>query len=172
MALELNKMLDYSTIKNILQEKSSELTHIYNSAAKLLADCINKKIIKIHPYDSDSFFSDFGNTSEESILSKLQMKDNGNNVELTYTAYLRKVLRPSIFFGSNKKYANVFWLINDGYSVKKNVWFKHINNFGQRATQHYVERGIKEFNSINSYGMKIREEDVIRPLLYFGRGMR
>jgi hypothetical protein len=79
---------------------------------------------------------------------------------------IQNSIRPSIFKKWNKKDANVFWLLNDGFIVKKDVWFKDIPNFGYRVAAHFVEEGIKEFNSKNTLGIEI---EVIRPLFYYGK---
>lgn len=91
------------------------------------------------------------------------IKVEGNT--LSVTLKVQNSIRPSIFKKWNKSDANVFWLLNDGFKVKKDVWFKNIPNFGYRAAEHFVEKGIKRFNSSNSLGVEIK---VIRPLLYYG----
>jgi hypothetical protein len=88
---------------------------------------------------------------------------NGNS--LSVTLKVQNSIRPSIFKKWNQSDANVFWLLNDGYTVKKDVWFKNIPNFGYRVAEHFVENGIKKFNQNNSLGIKV---EVIRPLLYYG----
>ena len=60
--------------------------------------------------------------------------------------------------------ANAFWLINDGWEVKQNVWFKDIYRFGHYEGAHYVENAIEEFEKTNQHGIKI---DIIRPLFYY-----
>lgn len=67
----------------------------------------------------------------------------------------------SILDGSE---ANAFWLLNDGWKVRKNVWFKEIYRFGYYEGAHFVENAIEEFEKTNKYGIKI---EVIRPLLYY-----
>ena len=67
----------------------------------------------------------------------------------------------SIINGSK---ANAFWLMNDGWKVRKNVWFKDIYRFGHFEGSHFVEKAVKEFEQTSKYGIKI---DVIRPLKYY-----
>lgn len=50
---------------------------------------------------------------------------------------------------------NTAYLLNYGYAVKKNVWFKGIENFGWRKGANFVENGIKDFNATNKLGIKI-----------------
>ena len=62
----------------------------------------------------------------------------------------------------------VFWLLNDGFEVKKK-WafsgFKHPERWTIRIAEHFVEEGIADFNLQNRLGIKV---EVKRPLLYYG----
>ena len=60
--------------------------------------------------------------------------------------------------------ANAFWLMNDGWQVKKNTWFKDVHRFGYFEGAHFVEDAVEEFERTSKYGIKV---DVIRPLLYY-----
>lgn len=64
----------------------------------------------------------------------------------------------------NGEEANAFWLINDGWKVRKNTWFKDIYRFGYYEGAHFVEKAVKEFEKSSKYGIKI---EVIRPLKYY-----
>lgn len=50
---------------------------------------------------------------------------------------------------------NTAYLLNYGYEVKKDVWFKSIENFGYREGGYFVEKGIEDFNKQNTLGIKI-----------------
>ena len=60
--------------------------------------------------------------------------------------------------------ANAFWILNDGYSVKKDVWFKDIYRFGYYEGAHFVEAAVEEFEKTCRYGLTV---EVIRPLVYY-----
>lgn len=125
-------------------------------AANLLSNCIQSKIHQ--------------QTMQNSIstVDLADIKVEGNRMSVTLK--IQNSIRPSIFKSWNKSSANVFWLINDGYRVKKNVWFKNIPNFGYREAANWVAEGIKEFNSKNKLGLKLSESNnVIRPLHYYGQ---
>lgn len=57
--------------------------------------------------------------------------------------------------GSNKK-SNVARLLNYGYEVKKDVWFKRIKNFGYREGGNFIEDGVNDFEQNNPYGIKVQ----------------
>ena len=125
-------------------------------AANLLSNCIQSKIHQ--------------RTMQHSISTAdlADIKVEGNRMSITLK--IQNLIRPSIFKKWNKSDANVFWLLNDGYVVKKNVWFRNIPNFGYRQAANWIADGIQDFNSKNRLGLHLSEEkNVIRPLLYYGR---
>ena len=102
-------------------------------AANLLSNCIQSKIHQ--------------RTMQHSISTAdlADIKVEGNRMSITLK--IQNSIRPSIFKKWNKSDANVFWLLNDGYVVKKNVWFKNIPNFGYRQASNWISDGIRDFNS-------------------------
>lgn len=122
------------------------------NAANLLSECIQDRINR----------GSLSNSISTADIADIQISGN----KLTVTLKIQNTIRPSIFQKWNSSSANVFWLLNDGYKVKRNVWFKNIKNFGYRAAEHFVEQGINDFNSQNRLGVTI---EVIRPLLYYGQ---
>ncbi|MBQ3543559.1 MAG: hypothetical protein IJA34_01005 [Lachnospiraceae bacterium] len=121
------------------------------NAANLLSECIQNRINR----------GSMQNSISTADIADIKIVGN----KMTVTLTIENSIRPSLFNKWNKSNANVFWLLNDGYKVKKDVWFKNIPNFGYRVAEHFVEEGIKDFNSKNSLGIEI---EVIRPLHYYG----
>jgi hypothetical protein len=52
-------------------------------------------------------------------------------------------------------YVNVLWLMNYGYSVKKDVWFKNYKYFGYRDGGEFIEKAIAKFNATNTLGFVV-----------------
>lgn len=121
------------------------------NAANLLSECIQNRINR----------GSLSNSISTADIADIQISGN----RLTVTLKIQNAIRPSIFQKWNGSSANVFWLLNDGYKVKKNVWFKNIKNFGYRSAERFVEQGINDFNSQNKLGVSI---EVQRPLMYYG----
>lgn len=142
------KNIDIRTIKS-----PSGLTYAQElvNAANLLRDCIQSRINR----------ATMGNCISTADIADVRV----DGTTLSVTLKIQNAIRPSIFKQWNNKDANVFWLLNDGFVVKKNVWFKNIPNFGYRIAEQFVEEGVAEFNSRNKLGIKIT---VTRPLLYYG----
>lgn len=58
---------------------------------------------------------------------------------------------------------NTAVLINEGYRVEQDVWFKDLPDFGYRNGAHFVEKAIKEFNSTNSLRIRVDvNNDIIK----------
>lgn len=144
------------TIKNIdirNIKSPSGLTYAQElvNAANLLRDCIQSRINRVT----------MGNCISTADIADVKV----DGIMLSVTLKIQNAIRPSIFKQWNHKDANVFWLLNDGFVVKKNVWFKNIPNFGYRVAEQFVEGGVEDFNSQNKLGIKIT---VTRPLMYYG----
>lgn len=56
---------------------------------------------------------------------------------------------------------NTALLLDQGYKVKKPVWFKDIENFGYREGAKFIEKAIDEFNEVNSMGIVLNKNDII-----------
>ncbi len=52
-------------------------------------------------------------------------------------------------------------LLDQGYKVRKPVWFKDIEYFGHREGAKFVEKAINEFNKVNSMGIILSNSDII-----------
>ena len=156
---DIVKNIDYMKVK-----APSGLTYAQElvNAANLLRECIQKRIKQETMQDSLT-------TAD---LADVRVEGNRLTVALT----VQNAIRPSIFKRWNKKDANVFWLLNDGFTVKKDWCFDWAGaakeRFTIRKAHKWVEDGIEEFNRINTLGIKIDvKRDVIRPLFYYGRQM-
>lgn len=93
-----------------------------------------------------------------------QVRVNGTKMEV-YVYFDEKAHHGS-GYGAWKKSdgddVNVAELINYGYEVKEDVWFKNIENFGYREPALFVEDAIDEFNVTNTMGLKINKKtDII-----------
>lgn len=99
-----------------------------------------------------------------SVDDIINIRVNGNRLEI-YVYFDEKAYHGS-GFGVWKKYdshdVNTAELLNYGYRVKKDVWFKNIKNFGWREPAGFLEDAIDEFNSTNSLGIRIGTGDITR----------
>jgi hypothetical protein len=96
-----------------------------------------------------------GDCISTSDLADIQVDGNS----LTITLKIQNSKHPSIFNESNHKYANVFWLINDGFVVQKDWYFDgfaHKERWVYRKSEHFVEQGIADFNNKTTLPIKVK----------------
>lgn len=145
--------VDLGSIDLMKVKAPSGLTYAQElvNAANLLSHCIQSRINR----------GSMQNSISAADLADIEVRGN----TLSITLRIQNSIRPSIFKKWNQSDANVFWLLNDGFTVKKNVWFKNIRNFGYRAAEGFVDKGVQDFNQKNRLGIKV---DIKRPLFYYG----
>ena len=106
-----------------------------------------------------------GNLGKSLVVDDIvTVKANGNRLEI-YVHFNEKSYHSSGFGVWNRtdgQDVNVAELLNYGYRVEKEVWFKNIEDFGWRKPAHFLEQAIAEFNATNTLGIKITEKDITR----------
>lgn len=130
-----------------------------------LRDCIQDKL-------DDYMLREKSNNAMYIRTGKLQ---NSLKVDLTLVQVVNGVFQMKVEFDEsgyhdsgdgikgwdgNGEKVNTAYLFNYGYTVKKDVWFKNIKNFGWRKPGKFIEDGIAEFNKNNPLGIKV---DIIKP---------
>lgn len=165
LILDINKFLKTINIKKI-KYPNSNLTYeqILKNETKrfkdILQDCIDDYYNSYMPvvYKRGAY----GGNLREALTVDNVCKISSNGKTLTCSVLVDEdAIHESILDGSE---ANAFWLINDGWNVKKDVWFKDIYRFGHYEGYHFVEKAVEEFERTDKYGIKV---EVIRPLLYY-----
>lgn len=143
--------LDVSKIKlSTGRTTSQELVN----AANLLKDCIQRRID----------IATIGDVISATDLVDIHVDGLSLSVELK----IGSETRASIFNETNGKFANIFWLLNDGFVVKKDWYFDYFpkkDKWVVHKARQFVERGIEDFNSIKSVPVKVKE--IIKPEKYY-----
>lgn len=143
--------LDVSKIKlSTGRTTSQELVN----AANLLKDCIQRRID----------IATIGDVISATDLVDIHVDGLSLSVELK----MGSETRASIFNETNGKFANIFWLLNDGFVVKKDWYFDYFpkkDKWVVHKARQFVERGIEDFNSIKSVPVKVKE--IIKPEKYY-----
>ena len=93
------------------------------------------------------------------LINSLRIEDmqkNGN--ELTVRVYFdqQTATHPSVVKDGEPGFTPI--LIDQGWEVKKDVWFKDIHMFGHFEGAGFIKAAINEYNAQNPYGFKIRVE--------------
>lgn len=143
--------LDVSKIKlSTGRTTSQELVN----AANLLKDCIQRRID----------IATIGDVISATDLVDIHVDGLSLSVELK----IGSETRASIFNETNGKFANIFWLLNDGFVVKKDWYFDYFpkkDKWVVHKARQFVERGIEDFNSMKSVPVKVKE--IIKPEKYY-----
>lgn len=143
--MSLDKIIKNLDITKVKAPSGLTLSQELVNAANLLRDCIQEQINR----------ETMGNCISTSDLADIQVDGN----TLTITLKIQNSKRPSIFNESNHKYANVFWLINDGFVVQKDWYFDgfaHKERWVYRKSEHFVEQGIADFNNKTTLPIKVK----------------
>lgn len=115
------------------------------NAANQLKECIQRRI------DVETI----GDCISATDLVDVKVDGLSLSVELRISSETR----PSIFNDVNNKFANIFWLLNDGFVVQKDWYF---NGFPKKEkwvyhkAKQFVEKGIADFNSQKNIPIKIK----------------
>lgn len=152
--MSLEKILKNLDISKVKSKSGLTFAQELVAAANLLRDCIQDRINR----------ESMDNSIKAVDVADIKVNKNSLNVTLK----IQNSERPSIFNELNNKYANVFWLINDGFAVKKDWYFDgfpHKERWVYRKAEHYVEKGIEDFNNRTKLPVKIRM--VKRPDIYY-----
>ena len=71
-----------------------------------------------------------------------------------------KVMRKSgfgVWESETNEEVNIAYLLNYGYEVKKEVWFKDLHDFGKRDGYHFVEDGIEDFLRTSKFDVQVNK---------------
>ena len=144
----------------IEEGKTATITYTYNGDGAVTATSSSTNVATVEAIDTTAKTITIKGIAKGSTIIFLSAAEG-----TAYTAIAIEVndnaIHNSILDNSE---ANAFWLINDGWEVKKDVWFKDIYRFGYYEGAHFVEDAVEEFERTSKYGIKVQ---IIRPLLYY-----
>lgn len=146
--------MSYDFLKNIninsLKINGLSITTILQNEIIRFKDILEKHMQKCLDSYTPSAYVRTGNFMKSISVDKA-VKFNATNGTIYISANTNdNAIHKSLFGGDD---ANVFWLLNDGWNVRKDVWFKNIEHMGYYSGFHFVESAIKEYMSTNKYGI-------------------
>lgn len=165
--MNLDKILKNIDVKK-LKYKNTNFTYeeILKKEVRRFKDILQKYIDAYYLSYTPPIYGYQRGSSGGNLRNSLSVDDivkiSANGKELTCSVLINENAIHQSYFGDHL--SNAFWLINDGYSVKKDVWFKDIYRFGFYEGAHYVEDAVNEFNETDKYGITVKVE---RPLLWY-----
>lgn len=160
------------------QLNGADIRKLRTSNGKTLSQCLYSEIIRLRDL-IQSYLDKYLMSTPPIVykrtgmlLSSLQVDDflsikvinNGLEIAVRFNDNAIHMSGDGIAgWDGNDEKVNVAILLNYGYRVKEDVWFKNIENFGYRAGAYFVEDGVAEFNKNNPYKIKVT---IIRPDSY------
>ena len=130
--------------------------------ANRLRDCIqNRMDMYMALYTPEIYKRTGGLEGSLTVDDILSIRVVGNTLEIDIffdDGAIHKSGDGIIGWDSNGDEVNVAYLLNYGYRVEKDVWFKNIPYFGFRPAANFVEDGIDDFNTTNTLGIKITKK--------------
>lgn len=128
-----------------------------------LRDCIQNRLDEYMSNNLPSMYSRTGNLqSSISIDDIMKIKNNGSviSIEASCVYFNESGYHWSgdgiIGWDGNGERVNTAYLLNYGYEVNENVWFREIENFGFRQGGNFVEKGVMDFLEHNPYNLRIK----------------
>ena len=160
--MSFESQLKSINIKNLKMSNGKTLAeNLYNEANRL-RDCIQNRLDIYMATHQPKMYDRTGNLENSlKVDDFLSIRVVGNSLEIDIffdNGAIHKSGDGIQGWGGNGDEVNVAYLLNYGYRVKKDVWFKNIPYFGFRPAANFVEDGIVDFNSTNTLGIKITKK--------------
>lgn len=158
--MNLQNQLKKINAKKIKAKNGKAYGDILYSEAKRLMKCIEYEFNLYMASYTPKVYKRTG-----SVLSSVCLQDyvqiSANGRQISVKIYFdQHAYHPSGFgiksWNGNGSSVNAVQLLNYGYEVKKDVWFKDIENFGYRSGGNFIEKGVDDFLSNNPYGIKVK----------------
>lgn len=163
--MSIGKQLKSIDITKLKMSNGKTLSENLYIEAQRLKECIQNRMdiymASIEPFLSGMYKRTGGLESSLKVDDILNVRVVGNTIELDIffdEGAIHKSGDGIIGWNGNGEEVNVAYLLNYGYRVKKDVWFKNYENFGYRKGAHFVEDGIDDFNVTNTLGIKITKK--------------
>ena len=132
------------------------------SEANRLRDCIQNRLDIYMATHQPKMYDRTGNLENSlKVDDFLSIKVVGNSLEIDIffdEGAIHKSGDGIKGWSGNGDEVNVAYLLNYGYRVEKDVWFKNIPYFGFRPAANFVEDGIDDFNATNTLGINITKK--------------
>ena len=160
--MSIEKQLKSIDVTKLKMSNGKTLSENLYIEAQRLKECIQNRLdiymASIEPFLSGMYKRTGGLESSLKVDDILNVRVVGNVLEIDIffdEGAVHKSGDGIIGWNGNGEEVNVAYLLNYGYRVKKDVWFKNYENFGYRKGAHFVEDGIDDFNATNTLGIKI-----------------
>lgn len=154
------KSLDVSKLK---LKSGQTLEQELQRHADILKDCINDRLKKeIYSIREPKMYE---RTYRLLNVLEIEVKPQWTTIDgkpcLGLSLYYSDLAKSEGLYGEE---ADLEVLLNEGYSVKKDVWFKNIEGFGFREPSYYIDKGIEDYHAkvSNPFPVRLSINDEVR----------
>lgn len=113
--------------------------------ARILADCILEELDKVYSsYSPVVYKRTYDLYNSVAIDNVVKVEVGAKGTTLSMRVYFDDRAIHSGMFGDS---ANVAELLNNGWTIKKDIWFKEIYHFGYYEGAHFIEKAIQKYRS-------------------------
>ena len=165
--MSINNQLKGINIENLQTDNGKTLSQRFYEEVKRLKDCIQSYLdfylMRYPPVMYKRTGKLISSLQVDDFLD-IQIVNGGLEMLVKFNKNANHMSGDGIIgWDGTGEEVNVAFLLNYGYQVKRDVWFKDIENFGYRIGGYFVEDGIDEFNRTNPLNIKIT---IVKPSGY------
>lgn len=157
--MSIRNQLKSVDIRKLKTSNGQSLDELLFIEAQRLKDCIQYRLDNyLSSYSPVMYKRTGGLQSSLKVDNFMNIKivDNGLEISLFFDENANHMSGDGILgWNGNDEEVNSAYLLNYGYRVKKDVWFKNIENFGYREAGYFVEDGVDDYNRVNPLGIKV-----------------
>lgn len=162
--MSIRNQLKGIDIKKLKTSNGQSLDELLYIEAQRLKDCIQYRLDNYLSSYSPVMYKRTGRLQSSLKVDNfmdIKIVGNGLEINLFFDENANHMSGDGLigWFGSEWKgtgeEVNIAYLLNYGYRVKKDVWFKNIENFGYREAGYFVEDGVDDYNKVNPLGIKV-----------------
>lgn len=157
--MNIKNQLKGMDITKVKMSNGKTLGQNLQSEAERLRTCIQKRLEEyLDSYNPIVYERTGGLRDSLQVDDFLNIRVVGNSLEIDLffdDGAIHKSGDGIKGWDGNGEDVNTAFLLNYGYEVKKDVWFKDKENFGYRKGGDFVKKGIEDFNKSNKLGIKV-----------------
>lgn len=127
--------------------------------AERLKSCFEKAIGSYYDsYSPSGIVPRTGNLQDSLVVDKVVKISSAGKTMSVQIDFDQAMIMAESIFGSDSSNYNTASLINDGWQVRPDVSFSHIEHFGFYDGFDFVRQALDEFYSDNPYNIKVHVE--------------
>lgn len=150
----ISKQLKKLDVKKLKMKNGNTVESELRRHSRILANCIMEELDAMYESYSPSVYNRTHNLyNSVDIDNEVKVDVKASGTELSVRVFFDDGATHESFDGRD---VNTAYLMNYGWEVKKDVWFKDIYHFGHYEGFHFIEKAIQKYKSKVNNPFKIR----------------